>query len=1804
MSVIPKANKSGTCESNKGFAIVMALSLLSLVFLLVISLVNLVGIDLSLADTRKEKVLAQAHARMGMMVAIGELQKHLGPDTRVSATADILDERIESGKKYESTYYLSNSSTNLQGAVSKNQAIDLNENGQLDTVPFGQRYWTGVWKHRARRKGASDDYRAAKPLPNNLETSDSISATAMADSEYDPHPAVEVAWLVSGNEGWSKKPAFMQGPVIVKDFLEIPDGIPDDQRFFTDPNGGIYGNERNAWLDYQYAVEQNLKDYDHPLLELPDPEDSNDVVWMLRRALLEEPIDEDGTDDWKSNLRGEPIKVSKTHVSAKSTTDRLNSHGAYAYWIGDEGVKSKLNISLSDKESSNLQNQMDDLAVAKKPNIEFTDTSDSNDGPGTGGFGLKFKLPDMAKKVHSLAFLDEQELLEGDETLNRTKLAAHFHSLTTNSHGVLADVRTGGLKRDLSHAFANERDWDGSLEQKAYNWIDDFIGFIYRDRVHVLKSVPMEPGAKSNMWNDTAATESINDYKGVLSGPLWRTLGSFHNMYLKIAGGATSPRVQSQPAEAVPRFSGDNLVLFDPRNGRPEARGKPFWTQTQTNPILAINTRLNWFQDTNSRPGPKSHPVQPVLLEFKYSQVPTLSGANLALAMYPSVALWNPYNVALSMNELYVEVPIHRATINTMNPKEYDRWRKWFMWVYYQGVNGGGGGGVMRPPPLPPGFPNWGGRGPVGTVGAQGSAGYLLKAIMGQAHRDDPFLGPNPFNRFFEGIRGGRNLSHYRRKAGSPGYSQLYSDMVHNFRFLNSNDSVNPTTGLPSPNLERHLLLRISGLVLDAGEKAHFTVGAGQSCQWSDLPAAGSPKQYLQVSLTKGIDQHPFIFQTDFAVPNSEPLGVENIIGRVQGVHPNQLTFYHPNNATRLNSLGNYPEPKGITIYSQSPCGPAISPNIYSSLPVSQRKPIFKITKTFDISAGFDRWCTMINPHAKLRNSTFIQNGLPGNGIRLRYKLPGTADKIVLEQYNVRSLVQSYQDGFGDNWKAERFVGSRYNAFNSNIFTDVPRRSYTVNHDDRSYTFNPNSMRFVDFYEFANNGSYDGNLTLDQAITPLNSPNYHGLDVAGFNPFMHQIVPRITSSSSSIGFFHDEDEMHGPMDVEEEAVLFDVPTSPMLSILQLRHANLSDYSHAPSYILGNSYATPQVSRYKTWGRVRTIAWKPTSILFDIANNWASHEHFKQAYQTGSSPWEWFIADRNLYIPRNRANYGSVRDVNAQNEHQNTTLDHSYYANRALLDGFFMSGVGHDQWQTKSLSQMQAEKNSIEIEEAYRPYRNPRLVPFLRDDQLTETSYGKLSEEVLSTDDRSYRYQTLAADLLLEGAFNVNSTSVDAWISQLSSLRGLPLPNSTSSSQETPVLRFLNQPSENSWNQIRQLSDDEITLLAHCLVEQIKLRGPFLSFSDFANRRIQGTPANLLSIPLSNWRSFAQEDRDSVLGLRGAVQSAIAEAGLNQPDSLSSGSTKGSWPDNPMIPTVPSSRFNGPIANYQHFLPPANMGFISSIFGLYAVSAQPYSHPHFLTHTWASFNSDHVRSRQESPTSFGLGKTTELNFFAGSKADGTKHSANFINWTPTFSFKAGWDDFEGASSFGEAPDNILAVENVATAANKPGWVMQSDVLSPLAPVTSVRSDTFIIRVMGEPKRTNSTKIPAKAWIELTVQRTPDYVKPHLDAPHHRPHEPFEDRNLNGYWDNDPSFSEHWLDLNQNGMDTKGEQTLGDAQPDLPGRGIYRDGFDSDLPLNPDPDEEDSSATVSRMGINQRFGRKFKIIKFRWIKEQDV
>ena len=248
MKKLPDLSCDFPRKSKKGFALVLALSLMSLVFLLVVSLVSLVSTDLNLSELRKQKVLAQTNARMGMMVALGEIQKHLGPDTRISATADILDERVELNSEFINKKYEPNQQV-IDG-------IDLNEDNNFNKMPFGQRYWTGVWKNRAKSKGGLSP--GTKPLPNILETGNSVNKGIMNDSEFDPHPAVEVAWLVSGNEGYEGKLAALQGTgslISRLDYIEIPDAIEKDQRYFNGSQS-IYGNEDNAWLDFQDAVKE------------------------------------------------------------------------------------------------------------------------------------------------------------------------------------------------------------------------------------------------------------------------------------------------------------------------------------------------------------------------------------------------------------------------------------------------------------------------------------------------------------------------------------------------------------------------------------------------------------------------------------------------------------------------------------------------------------------------------------------------------------------------------------------------------------------------------------------------------------------------------------------------------------------------------------------------------------------------------------------------------------------------------------------------------------------------------------------------------------------------------------------------------------------------------------------------------------------------------------------------------------------------------------------------------------------------------------------------------------------------------------------------------------------------------------------------------------------------------------------------------------------------------------------------------------------------------------------------------------
>ncbi|MEI8039395.1 MAG: hypothetical protein WCJ14_13490, partial [Verrucomicrobiota bacterium] len=79
-------------RAKPGFALVVTLSLMILLTVLAVGLLTLSSISLRSSSQSGAMATAKANARMALMLALGELQKQVGPDTRVTARADVLDE--------------------------------------------------------------------------------------------------------------------------------------------------------------------------------------------------------------------------------------------------------------------------------------------------------------------------------------------------------------------------------------------------------------------------------------------------------------------------------------------------------------------------------------------------------------------------------------------------------------------------------------------------------------------------------------------------------------------------------------------------------------------------------------------------------------------------------------------------------------------------------------------------------------------------------------------------------------------------------------------------------------------------------------------------------------------------------------------------------------------------------------------------------------------------------------------------------------------------------------------------------------------------------------------------------------------------------------------------------------------------------------------------------------------------------------------------------------------------------------------------------------------------------------------------------------------------------------------------------------------------------------------------------------------------------------------------------------------------------------------------------------------------------
>jgi hypothetical protein len=195
-----------------------------------------------------------------------------------------------------------------------------------------------------------------------------------------------------------------------------------------------------------------------------------------------------------------------------------------------------------------------------------------------------------------------------------------------------------------------------------------------------------------------------------------------------------------------------------------------------------------------------------------------------------------------------------------------------------------------------------------------------------------------------------------------------------------------------------------------------------------------------------------------------------------------------------------------------------------------------------------------------------------------------------------------------------------------------------------------------------------------------------------------------------------------------------------------------------------------------------------------------------------------------------------------------SFDSSFLANQALFDKYFFSTVPPATLPTVAAAfwtalpawtAFNAANTGTSLSDPSKPFLNTRIKPY-----YTGGTNPPLMADLRDMD-------KAAANLILDGAFNVNSTSVNAWKALLSSLAGNDVSmyysdvnNSYTASYKSlnaPIFRFWSANGNGlvnaRWSGVRDLTDLQLTALAQQIVNQVKTRGPFLSMADFLNRRL-------------------------------------------------------------------------------------------------------------------------------------------------------------------------------------------------------------------------------------------------------------------------------------------------------------------------------------------------------------------------------
>ncbi len=289
---------------------------------------------------------------------------------------------------------------------------------------------------------------------------------------------------------------------------------------------------------------------------------------------------------------------------------------------------------------------------------------------------------------------------------------------------------------------------------------------------------------------------------------------------------------------------------------------------------------------------------------------------------------------------------------------------------------------------------------------------------------------------------------------------------------------------------------------------------------------------------------------------------------------------------------------------------------------------------------------------------------------------------------------------------------------------------------------------------------------------------------------------------------------------------------------------------------GTAFTKNLLANPLPWGRAPNGS--KTTVLFSVPPQIVSLAQFQHADLTGDEvaasighqPGNAFansyatpFVKRSL-ITQSRYDYQIIGSNNPSgaDHFARTYFDISYLLNAAIWDSYFVSSIGDTSSSSSSSS-------------AGGP-TNPAIMLY-----GGAATSSQLKDPVAS-----------ASLLMIDGAFNVNSTDKNAWKAFLGSAKYLnhnaesgPSPNASfprSLEQISPAKDPPTGTATDSFSGYRRLTDAELDLLATEIVKQVRLRGPFVSLSHFVNR------------------ALADISKQPALTRSGALQGAIDESGIN------------------------------------------------------------------------------------------------------------------------------------------------------------------------------------------------------------------------------------------------------------------------------------------------------------------------------------